>query len=565
MESISEMGPYAALRLRARGGWPLAALLIAALIAVPIAVVFAALALPPSPTWDHLVETVLGRYIANSIWLALAVGTGTLVLGTAAAWFVTMCQLPGRRLFEWALVTPLALPAYVIAYTYTSLLDVAGPIQIMLRGALGLPVAEMWFPEIRSLPGAAAMMVLVFFPYVYLLARAAFVEQSVCVLEASRTLGCGPWRSFFVVALPLARPAIAIGVALALMETLNDFGTVQYFGVDTFTTGIFRTWFGMGEPRAALQLAALLALAVLLLIALERFSRRALRTFHLTTRYRPLPRLVLAGGKGWAVTALCAALVGFGFLVPVTALAYGAIIGARRMIDARYLTEALNSLTLAAIAAVVCAVLALVMAYGRRLWPRAATGFASQIASIGYAFPGAVVAVGVLAPFGWVDRQIDMVARALFGVETGLVLSGTIVAITFAYVVRFMAVAHGTIEAGLARVTPGMDGAARTLGCTMRQAMTRVHVPLMRGSVLTAMLLVFVETIKELPATIIMRPFNFDTLAIRVYQLAADERLADAAPSALAIVLVGLLPVVLLSRAVGAARPGMTGGPPFGD
>lgn len=557
--------PPAALRLRAPGGWPLAALAIAGVIAIPIVTVFGALALPTSPSWQHLVDTVLGRYIANSVWLSLAVGAGTLVLGTAAAWFVTMCRFPGRRFFEWALVTPMALPAYVIAYTYTSLLDVAGPVQVAIRATFGLTVADYWFPEIRSLGGAAAMMTLVFYPYVYLLARAAFVEQSVCVLEASRTLGCGPWRSFFVVALPLARPAIAIGVTLALMETLNDFGTVQYFGVDTFTTGIFRTWFGMGEPQAAAQLAAILALAIFALIGLERWSRRDLRTFHSTIRYRPLPRLALKGGKALGVSALCAALVGLGFLVPVMALIVGAAVGAKRLVDARFLAEATNSMLLAVIAAVVCAGLALVIAYGRRLWPRAATGLAAQVASSGYAFPGAVVAVGILVPFAWIDHRIDSLARDLFGIGTGLVLSGTIVAVTFAYVVRFMAVAHGALESGLARITPSMDGAARTMGCTVGQTLGRVHVPLMRSSLLTAMLLVFVETIKELPATIIMRPFDFDTLAIRVYQLAADERLADAAPPALAIVLAGLVPVVALSRAIGSARPGMAGEARGGD
>ncbi|MSO66169.1 MAG: iron ABC transporter permease [Alphaproteobacteria bacterium] len=555
----------AALRLRSPGGWPLAAMAVAGLISVPILVVFASLALPASPAWQHLADTVLGRYVANSVWLAVAVGSGTLVLGTAAAWFVTMCQFPGRRLFEWALVTPMALPAYVIAYTYTSLLDVAGPIQVAIRATFRLAVADYWFPEIRSLPGAAVMMTLVFYPYVYLLARAAFVEQSVCVLEASRTLGCGPWKSFFAVALPLARPAIAIGVALALMEALNDFGTVQYFGVDTLTTGIFRTWFGMGEPQVAAQLAAILAFAVFVLIGLERWSRLERRTFHATTRYRPLPRLALRGSKAGAVSALCAALVGLGFVLPVAALVAGAAIGARRMVDARFLTEAANSVVLALIAAVVCAALGLVVAYGRRLWPRAVTGIAAQIASSGYAFPGAVIAVGILVPFAWIDQRIDGMARDLFGVGTGLILSGTIVAVTFSYVVRFMAVAHGSLESGLARITPSMDGAARTLGCNVGQTLARIHAPLMRGSVLTAMLLVFVETVKELPATIIMRPFDFDTLAIRVYQLAVDERLADAGPPALAIVLAGLIPVVLLSRAVGLARPGATGGGALGD
>jgi len=519
-------------------------------------VVFGSVFSPAGEVWRHLAETVLTRYVVNSLWLMLGVGTGTFVIGVAAAWFVTMCRFPGRRVFEWALVVPLAMPAYVIAYTYAGLFDFAGPIQGGLRALFGWQAGEYWFPEVRSLPGAVAMLTLVLYPYVYLLARAAFLEQSVCVLEAGRTLGRGPWGSFTAIALPLARPAIAAGVALALMESLNDFGTVQHFGVDTFTTGIFRTWFGLGDPTAAAQLAAILMLFILALVVLERWSRGGRQTRHMTNRYRPLPRIPLRGWRAWCVTAGCSVVLSLGFLVPAGTLLSWAVSTAARMVDGAFFMHALNSVLLAGSAALLCAALALVLAYGLRLSPTRTMRLGARLASSGYALPGAVIAVGVLIPFAWIDNTVDAWMRARFGISTGLFLSGTIAAVTFAYVVRFMAVAFGTVEASLAKVTPNMDAAARTLGRGAGGVLWGVHLPVLRTSLLTATMLVFVDVMKELPATLIMRPFDFDTLAIRAYQLASDERLADASSAALAIVAVGLGPVILLSRAIAGSRPG---------
>lgn len=555
-------GRATALRRSGRlSGWTIAALGVAFLVSVPLVVVFGFALAPAGDVWRHLADTVLLDYIVNSLKLMVGVGAGTLVIGVGAAWFVTMCRFPGRRIFEWALVVPLAMPAYVIAYTYTGMFEFAGPVQGALREMFAWSAQDYWFPEIRSLPGAVAMMTLVLYPYVYLLARAAFLEQSVCVLEASRTLGHGPWRSFRAVALPLARPAIAAGVALALMETLNDFGTVQYFGIATFTTGIFRTWFGLGDPSAAAQLAAMLMIFIIALIVVERRARGGRQTQHSTNRYRPLPRLHLQGWRGWTVSVGCFLIIFLGFLLPAGALVGWAIRTAGHMVDGEFLANAFNSILLAGLAAGVCVGLGLVMAYGLRLQGgrlmRLTVGFASS----GYALPGAVIAVGILIPFAWIDNTVDAALRARFGVSSGLILSGTIAAVTFAYIVRFMALAFGAVEASLGKVTASMDAAARTLGHGAGGVLWRVHMPVVRTSLLTAMLLVFVDVMKELPATLIMRPFNFDTLAVRTYQLATDERLADASTPALAIVLAGIGPVILLSLAIARARPGFDKGP----
>ncbi len=537
-------------------GWSALTVGIALLIAVPVLVVLAHVFVPSGDVWAHLAATLLPTYIINSLWLMAGVGCGTLVIGVGTAWLVTMCRFPGQRLFEWALLLPMAMPAYVIAYTYTGLLEFAGPVQDALRALTGWQRGDYWFPDIRSLPGAVAMLTLVLYPYVYLLSRAAFLEQSVCVLEVSRTLGRSPFRAFISVALPLARPAIATGIALALMETLNDFGTVQYFAVDTFTTGIFRTWYGLGEPAAAAQLAAVLMLFIFVLILLERLSRGRGAIHHTTQRYRSLPGYRLKGGRKWCALAACSLPVALGFLVPGTALLLWSVETAAEMVDSRFVDYAINSFILATAASVLAVALAVVIAYGQRLRPGPIRAGAARLAGMGYAVPGAVIAVGVLIPFAWIDGVINDLFRAAFDLEPGLILSGTICAVTFAYVVRFLAVSLNTVEASFAKITPHMDDAARSLGKRPLQILARIHLPIMGSSLLTAGLLVFVDVMKELPATLILRPFNFDTLAIRTYQLASDERLADSSSAALAILVVGIIPVILLSIAIAGSRPG---------
>jgi len=467
-----------------------------------------------------------------------------------------MTEFPGARWLDWMLLLPLAFPAYLIGYTYTGLFDFAGPIQTALRAIFGWTKSDYWFPEIRSLGGVIAMLVFVLYPYVYLLTRAAFVNQSVCALEVSRTLGRGPWRSFFTVALPLARPAIVAGVALALMETLSDFGTVQYFAVDTFTTGIYRTWLGLGEPIAAAQLAAILLIFVFALFWLERWSRGDRRFHHNSAYYRRLPTRRLAGGRAALAFTACALPVLLGFIVPAIALVVWTADNLELALSTPFFNLARNSVLLAAVAAMLAVLVALPIAYGLRLHRGPVTSFAARIVSLGYAVPGAVIAVGVMLPFIWIDTRVDAFMRAAFGVSTGLVLSGTLAAVIFGYLVRFLSVALNATEAGLAKVTRNMDGAARTLGAGPTETIARVHAPLVGGSLLAAGALVFVEVMKELPATLLMRPFNFDTLAVRTYQLASDERLAEAAAPALAIVVAGIIPVILLSRALARSRPG---------
>lgn len=528
-------------------GWTALVVVIAGLVSAPVIIVLSSIFVASGEVWSHLAATVLPGYIANSFWLMIGVGCGVLLIGVGTAWLVTLCRFPGSRVFEWALLLPLAAPAYVLAYTYTDFLEFAGPVQTLLRDLFGWSIRDYWFPNVRSLGGAIAMLTLVLYPYVYLLSRVAFLEQSTCTLEASRSLGCGPWRSFATVALPLARPAIIAGLSLVLMETLNDFGTVQYFGVDTFTTGIYRTWFGMGERVAAAQLAAVLLLFVLWLILLERWSRGQARYYQTSKRSSQLSSYRLHGIRAIGAWVACFLPLFLGFLLPAAILLRMTIRNASRALDDRFWDFASHSLTLAAIAAVLAVLVAVIIGYGLRLRSNLLMRIAARIASMGYAIPGSVIAVGVLMPVGWLDNTVDAWARTTLGVSTGLLLSGTIITLLFAYLVRFLAVSFSTVEAGLVKIKPSLDDAARSLGQGPTGTLVKVHTPLMWGSLLTAAMLVFVDVMKELPATLIVRPFNFDTLAIRVYQLASDERLAEASGSALAIVLVGMIPVILLS------------------
>jgi iron(III) transport system permease protein len=555
----SERLPPPAARPRRRWrightGW--LAWLFLALFLLPVATVVAHIFLPDQGTWDHLVETVLPDYIRNSLLLALGVGLIAPVLGTGTAWLTTLCRFPGQRFFAWALILPLAVPGYVMAYAYTDFLEVSGPLQGWLRQALDLQVGHYWFPDVRSLGGAITLLSLVLYPYVYLLARSAFLEQSVCALEVGRTLGYGPWACFWHVALPLARPAIMAGAALVLMETLADYGTVAYFGLPTFTTGIVRALISMGDRTAAAQLSTLLLGAVFLVLLLERWSRRRLRFHHTSSKYRALPRHQLRGGRALLAVLACALPLLLGFLLPAALLLRLWLGVAEGEVDRRFLGWAGNSVTLAGIAACCAVALALLLAYGLRLSRSPSLTFAARLAGMGYAVPGTVIAIGTLIPLAAFDNALDAWLRARFGVSTGLLLTGSITALIFAYLVRFLSVALGTVEASLGKVRPSLDEAARTLGSGPRATLWRVHAPLVWGGVLTALLMVFVDVLKELPATLLLRPFDFDTLAVQAANFAADERLAEAAFPALAIVAVGLLPVLLLSRAIARARPG---------
>ena len=541
--------------------WAALTLAVALFVATPLIAV-ATIALTPAPDiWRHLYNTVLFGYMERTVVLLVGIGAGTFVIGTGTAWLVTMCRFPGRGLFNWALVLPLAVPTYILAFVFTDQLEYAGAVQGTLREIFGWRNRQdYWFPEIRSMGGAITVMTLVLYPYVYLLARAAFLEQSVCVLEVSRTLGKSAWQSFWNVALPLARPAIVVGMTLAMMEALNDFGTVDFFGVKTFTAGIYDVWLNMDNISGAAQLASVLMIFVVVLVVLERMARRGQRYHHTSSKIQALPSYRLRGIKAMLAAVFCALPILFGFVLPASVLVSYAVVFFDVTLQANYLTITLNSISLSLGAAVIAVAIGLLLAYGLRMGsgplPRAAVRFAS----IGYAVPGAVLAIGVIVPMAGLDNSIDAFSERVFGVSTGLLFSGTVIAILYGYLARFLALSFGTIEAGLGKVSRNMDGAARTLGANPFQTMSRVHFPLLRTSLLTAGLLVFVDCMKELPITIILRPFGYDTLATFVFQYASDELFEESALGALTIVAAGLIPVVILALTTLRSRPGHAGG-----
>ena len=525
--------------------WALASLAIGGLLVLPVAVVVGHLFLPGGEAWAHLSATVLPDYLRATFLLLAAVLAGVTIVGIACAWLVAACDFPGRRVFEWALLLPLAMPAYVMAYAYTDLLQFSGPVQTWMRAAMGWGPSDFRLPEIRSLGGAALMFTFALYPYVYLLARVAFIEQSASLIEAGRTLGLSPWSSFLRVSLPLARPAIAAGAALALMETLADFGTVSYFGVQTFTTGIFRAWLSMGEPASAAKLSVILLAFVALVLALERGLRRGAR-FEQSPTTTARKRWRLRGAASLGAFAACAIALFAGFALPAAHLAWLSASQSHAW-GLRFVNLVINTTLLATMTALIAVVVALTLAYGARISRSRLASLVNRAAGLGYAVPGAVIAVGVLIPATRIDHFLAGIAE-MGGVTIGLVLTGSVVALVYAYLIRFLAVALQTVEAGLARITPHMEDAARSLGLAAGETLARVHVPMMRSSLVTAALLVFVDVMKELPATFVMRPFNFDTLAVQAYHFASDERLPEAAAASLAIVAVGLIPLLVASR-----------------
>ena len=542
------------VNLRSGLGW--SALLIALILSVPVMGILWSVFQPGEGNWPHLVETVLPDYVRNSLILMVGVAVGVTAGGVGTAWLVVMCRFPGRRFFEWALILPLAVPAYVVAYAYTDVLQGSGPIQSMIRDVTGLRFGEYWFPRIRTIEGAIVIFSTVLYPYVYLLTRAAFLEQSICALEVARTLGKSAWGAFRSVAMPLARPAIAAGVALALMETLADFGTVAHFGIPTFTTGIYRTWASMGDRIAAAQLSCVLLTFVLVLLVFERISRRRARFYQMSSRYQPIKGFRLSGWRAAAAIVFCAVPLVIGFVAPFIMLIWMALTDGHYLLSPRYLTMVTNSFMLAGGTAVVAVLVSLFLAYAARIERSRLTDAANVVVGLGYAVPGTMIAVGILIPIAYFDNAVDQAMRAVFGVSTGLVLTGSLAALILAYLVRFMAVSLNTAQASLGKVTPNMEDAARVLGHGPTATAVRVHAPIMSGGLLTAGLIVFVDVMKELPATLIMRPFNFDTLAIQAYNLAKDERLTQAATPSLVIVAVGLLPLIIMSRAIMKSRPG---------
>ena len=467
-------------------------------------------------------------------------------MGTGLAWLVTMYRFPGQGLFAWLLILPLAMPAYVMGFVFLALFDYAGPIQRSLRQAFG---SQVWFPDIASYGGVVLVMTLVLYPYVYMLARAAFLEQSATTLEAARILGAHRVVVFWKVILPLARPSIVVGVTLALMEALADFGTVAIFNYATFTRAIYRVWFGLFNRAAATELASLLLLFTLTLYFLERRQRGRAQFYQTTGSARPVIPRQLQGWRAWLASGTASVVVGVAFILPVTQLLVWTVRTAGALdYDARYPTFLLNTLTLAAITAMVAVTAAVIVAYGSRLSDSRVVGVLGRIASMGYALPGSVIAVGVLLPLAFIDRTVDAFLRAHWGYSSGLLLTGSMVGLVFAYVVRFLAVSYQTVEASLIKITPSMDMAARSLGATPGRLLRRIHIPLIRTGLTSAAMLVFVDVMKEMPATLLLRPFGYDTLAMRVWQLTSESLWELAALPALTIVAAGMLPVLILTR-----------------
>ncbi len=529
--------------------WGFGAVGLTLLVALPVLTIGILALFPTENIWPHLVDTVLPGYVWRTAVLMTGVGLITFIVGTSTAWLVTMYQFPGRKWLQWALLIPLATPTYIIAYTYVDVFEYGGFVQTGLRDLFGWRNArDYWFPEIRSLSGAVFVMAFVLYPYVFLTARASFIKQSVCHLEVSRTLGRTALGTFFSVALPLARPGIVVGVSLAMMECLNDIGAVEFFGVNTLTAGIYSTWLGQGNLGGAAQIACVMLVFVFALIWLERVGRRQQRFHHMSQRERRPSRHKLTGWRAWVSTLGCVCPIIFGFVVPGAVLLDFAVSHFEDAASADYLRHTRNSLLLSFTAAFAAIAIGLFLAYAHRIARSDLVQIAIRFASVGYAVPGAVLGIGILVPLAAFDNALDGMAREIAGISTGLLLTGTIFSIVYAYVVRFLAISYGAIESGLGRVTPNLAAAARTLGRSSSGALREVHLPLIRPALATAGLLVFVDCMKELPATLILRPFNFDTLATHVYTYASLDLLEESALSALTIVVSGLIPVILLNR-----------------
>jgi iron(III) transport system permease protein len=529
----------------------LTAIVVAVPVGLPVLVVCLSLLNPSMNSMAHLASTVLPDYLINTVMLMVLVGIMAAVIGVGTAWLTATADFPGSRWLAPALVLPLACPGYVLGYVYADLLEFSGPVQSELRALTGWAYGDYFFPPIRSLPGAAVVLAIGLFPYVYLLARTAFRQQSVSLFDAAGVLGAGRVGIFTRVALPAARPAIAGGLALVLMETVADYGVVQHYGVPTFTTGIFRTWLAMGDKPAALNLAAALFGIVLLLVLLEQTARRGRQTNPLGGHGGRTRRL---GGVGAVLaTLVCALPVVVGFVIPMSRLAWLSLTVGDPLPAAAFMGFVGNTVQVAALVAALCAASALGLVYLERLgqsWP---IRLGVRAATLGYALPGTVLGIGMLVPLAAFDRWLATTAEGV-GWQTGLLFTGTTGALALALIARFMTVAFNSTAGGMAQIHPQLDAAARSLGASPLGTLRRVHVPLLRPAVVGGMLLVFIDVMKELPATLILRPFNFETLATRVFRLASDERLAEASTAAIAIVLVGLIPTVMLMR-YGDKRP----------
>ena len=541
---LTGLSRYLSSNHRPASVWRLIPFLVAALVLIPIGTILSSFFAPTSDIWQHLIETTLLSLLINTFWLALGVVSGTTLLGVSLAWLTAVCEFPGRKLFSWALLLPLAVPAYVTAFVVLGLFDFTGPVQSAFRSWLG---PDAWFPEVRGRMGVITVMVLAFYPYVYLLARNAFLTQGKRSLEASQSLGLNRTQGFFRVALPMARPWIAGGVMLALMETLADFGTVAVFNYDTFTTAIYKTWFGMFSLPAASQLASLLLVIVFALIVMEQQIRIRMRYAEVKQSARA-DRVALSGWRSVTATALASGTLFFAFLLPIGQLVIWAANSLVQDLDSRYLGFLWHSLLLSTLAALLTCTVALLLVYATRRHPDAATRNAVRIATLGYALPGTVLAVGMFVPLASLDNWIGEVTLQLFQIETGLMIQGTLVIMLLAYLTRFLAVSHSPIDSAMQRITSSIDEASMSMGINGWMMLRRVHLPILKSGIFTAGALVFVDVMKEMPITLMTRPFGWDTLSVRIFEMTSEGAWEQAALPAVALVISGLIPIILFMR-----------------
>lgn len=529
--------------------WSIVGFLIASILVLPLlALIFQSLS-HDEKVFGHLLNTVLPTYITNTLSLMVLVALGSLFIATPAAWLIARCNFVGHKVFQWALLLPLAMPAYLVAYVYTDLFDYAGPVQKSLRTWCNWQSSQdYYFPEVRSIGGAAIMLSLVLFPYIYLLARTSFKEQSISLQQAARVMGCSPWQSFWRLSLPMARPALAVGMALVIMETVADFATVSYFAVPTLTTAVYDTWLGYGSLAAASKLSVIILLVIFMTVGFERFARRKQQVYQKQAKGTQNQLYSLKGIKSWLAFSYCLLLLSLAFLLPFAILLQYAWQYFEQSWNASFIEYSLNSLTLSAMVSVLCVLMALLLIFIRRMSPYSWDNIPSRLVAFGYALPGTVLAIGILVPLIALDFAINDVYLWLGKVQPGLILSGSIFALIFAFCVRFAAISIGSVEASYKNISPSLDYAAVTMGQSSMQLFFRIHLPLLRKGILVGMLLVFIESMKELPAVLLLRPIGYENLATHVFQFISDEQLELGALAAIVIVLVGLIPLIFLNQ-----------------
>lgn len=531
-----------------RSPWVLLLLAATLVVSIPLLIILGGVFSEGGEIWNHILKNLVPVYVSNTFLLMLGVAVLTFILGVSTSWIVTMYRFPARRFFEWALILPIALPAYISGFTWAGILDYTSPVYVFLRNNFGIDTGQYLFFDVLSLPGAIIIFSLALYPYVYLITRAYFLKQSKVLFEVTASLGLGSWQSFRRVALPMARPAIVAGISLALMEVLNDYGLVRYFGVDTFTTGIFNAWFAFGNLNAAIKLSVYLMIFVLALILLERYQRGSMR-FDMGIGSGQINTKGLMSWQSVAAIIILSIPFLLGFLLPFIMMLYWTTLVFSDVLTTAFWILLRNSFVLASLAAVTVVVFAVFIAFTARTYPQRFVKMAARFSTLGYALPGAVVAIGILVTFLWVETRIAAIST---GVRIALL--GTWFVLLYAYLVRFMAIGYNSIESGNERVSINLDQASRSLGASKLKTLLSVNLPLIKGSVLAAALLVFIDVLKELPLTLILRPFNFDTLAIKAFEYAGDERLAEAAPAAVVIVVTGFIPVYLLNKMMRRGR-----------